>query len=226
MKLALLTLPAELAAYREQLLACIDSDKRRRLLRYRHQEDRDRSMLADIFIRYTVMRAFGLRNRDIAFQIGEWGKPALQLPVPFHFNCSHAGIYVAAAIAEEPVGCDIEIVERADLGVARLVFTTDECRSLLEREGFERDREFYRLWTRKESYVKATGKGIGESLPSYGVLGDRVSGDEAWAVRSYNVEPDVQIAVCCASRNFPERVEKVDTLPMLRAFLQLVAKEG
>jgi 4'-phosphopantetheinyl transferase len=74
------------------------------------------------------------------------------------------------------VGLDLEIVDaRRDAGqllkIARRFFAQDEIRYLVERVGstdFKRD--FYRVWTRKEAYVKYLGRGIGHGLSTFSVV--------------------------------------------------------
>ena len=72
MDIYLLPLPDRMEEFRENLLACIDAEKRHRLLRFRQLDDVDRSLIADIFIREAAIRRFGLRNQEIRFGIGSW----------------------------------------------------------------------------------------------------------------------------------------------------------
>ncbi len=220
MKIYLLAMPDRIAEYRGSLMTCIDPEKRQRLLRFRHLDDLDRSLIAEIFIRSEVIRRFGLRNRDIHFESGTWGKPFLSLPAPFQFNCSHSGHYVLCVISEDPVGCDIEMTKEADMGVASLVFSTKECESLREVSGEKRNWLFHRLWTRKESFIKATGEGLTNSLQKFTVLEDRVAEAEAWVLHSYELAEDYQIAVCSEKGLFPKEIQRVDTLEMLKFFLE------
>jgi 4'-phosphopantetheinyl transferase len=46
------------------------------------------------------------------------------------------------------------------MAVARRVFADDELDTLEPLPPAERRREFYRLWVRKEAYLKATGEGL------------------------------------------------------------------
>lgn len=71
------------------------------------------------------------------------------------FNISHSGNIVACAIAYAPVGLDLEKVRIYPREIVYDFFCEEEIVYSLQNE-----RNFYKLWTRKESYLKATGEGI------------------------------------------------------------------
>jgi len=90
---------------------------------------------------------------------GKHGKPF----VPGHevrFNLSHSGALTVCAFARgREVGIDVERENRKvePLKLAQRFFAPDEAEAV--RNG---GREvFFRLWTRKEAYLKALGLGIG-----------------------------------------------------------------
>ena len=66
---------------------------------------------------------------NIRFYQGKNGKPLSDLP--YFFNCSHSGEYVACAVSRREIGVELE--------------------SLPQEEW---DRAFLRLWTMKESWIK------------------------------------------------------------------------
>ena len=79
---------------------------------------------------------------------------------------SHTKGAVLAAAGSTPVGADIQrIMEKDFEGVAKRVMKPEEL-SLITRSKSP-EREFARLWTLKESYVKFTGEGISalEAVP-------------------------------------------------------------
>lgn len=86
------------------------------------------------------------------------------------FNVAHTDGLALIAIAAVPLGVDVERVEPvaaeefADL--VEFVLTDDERDELDRLPEPERVSAYYRVWTRKEAYVKATGEGIaGRPLP-------------------------------------------------------------
>ena len=92
----------------------------------------------------------------------ECGKPYLK-DCSLQFNVSHSGEYLAIAVSEQPVGIDIQEPRTIREGTYRKVVQPQE-RELI---GEERERDFLRLWTLKESFVKAEGKGLGIPMKDY-----------------------------------------------------------
>jgi len=103
---------------------------------------------------------------SLVFALGPGGKPELAGPAPpdVHFSLSRSGDRCVIAVsAAGPVGIDLEEVrEMPELeGIVRSRFAPDEAAEILALSGEQRLRAFYRCWTRKEAYLKATGAGIG-----------------------------------------------------------------
>lgn len=100
--------------------------------------------------------------QDAAVSFGRYGKPRLCEYPKIHFNLSHAKDLAVAVFADTDVGCDVEQEEQSDLTLAERFFCSCEYEDLMRfQESEARDREFCRLWTLKESFVKATGLGLG-----------------------------------------------------------------
>jgi 4'-phosphopantetheinyl transferase len=145
--------------------------KRNRFNALRGVKDRLRLLAGDLLIRETLAAALHCGAAEIKLSTGEHGKPYCANVQNVHFNLSHSGRYVIAALSDEEVGVDIEeikpLTSQADM--AR-VFMSDTERSRYESlPAFQRQSQFYRLWTAKESYIKFTGKGIFEDLGSISI---------------------------------------------------------
>ena len=94
-----------------------------------------------------------------------------------HFSLSHAGSWALCAVSDRPAGCDVERLGRGDPRIPGRFFHPEE-RAALEAAGdpAKWDRLFGRIWTRKESYLKATGEGISAPLSGFSVLVDPPGG--------------------------------------------------
>ena len=96
-------------------------------------------------------------KQDSQVFVDERGKPRIE---GLEINLSHSGNLVICAVSEQPVGCDVEEVRKAPRGVAERYFSRAEQKYLNRFVGEQYDREFFRFWTMKESYVKMTGEGL------------------------------------------------------------------
>lgn len=113
------------------------------------------------------------------------GKPFLKEFPGIQFNLSHSGPYGVCAISGAPVGVDVELVRPLRRDVAKRFFTSTE-QGWLERHPPE---EFFRLWTRKESFSKALGKGLTLPMGSFSVLDEVLYRDgAAWYFSSHPLE--------------------------------------
>lgn len=154
------------ALYR-QTAAELSAARREKAERFRFRRDRNMSLGAGILLARGLAER-GLAEKDCTYTFGPQGKPYVSGHPEICFNLSHSGGKVVAAFAEEEVGCDIERIKPANFGIARRFFSEEE-RKLLEDTADEEARNalFFRIWTAKESYIKAIGRGFAEALPSF-----------------------------------------------------------
>lgn len=89
----------------------------------------------------------------------QYGKPAFSEHPELKFNLSHCDGLAVCLISDHECGVDIEPKRHIRSGIIRRVFTQEEQQILAESE--QPDWTFTKLWTLKESYVKAIGRGIG-----------------------------------------------------------------
>lgn len=90
----------------------------------------------------------------------KYGRPFL--PIDIEFNISHSGSYVLCAISKGVrLGVDIEEKKDIDINSFKSVFTEDEFKHIVESSNSIDS--FYRLWSVKESVIKADGRGL--SIP-------------------------------------------------------------
>ena len=87
------------------------------------------------------------------------------LPEDVSYNLSHSGNYVMCAYSTHPgarVGCDLEMLGEFREKTARRFFCQEEYAYILKEEREEERRNlFYRFWVLKESFLKATRRGMG-----------------------------------------------------------------
>lgn len=105
-----------------------------------------------------LWRKYGLAPEALCLGAGAHGKPYLKGRDGIQFSISHTSGMVVCAMGPLPIGVDVEHLRPVKERVARKVFSPAELRWF---EGNGRgEKEFLRLWTLKESYVKTTGDGL------------------------------------------------------------------
>jgi 4'-phosphopantetheinyl transferase len=144
----------------------LDQAERERAARFHFDRDRGHFVVARALLRQVLGRHLGEAPEALSFGYSPQGKPFLRDRPDLHFNLSHAGdrLMIAVSLGGR-LGIDVEQARADDVvaSVSPLVFSGPE-RRLLERLDPEMRREcFTRFWTRKESYIKADGRGM--SLP-------------------------------------------------------------
>lgn len=101
------------------------------------------------------------------------GRPvASARPEGWHLSLSHSGGLSGCAVSGQPgIGLDLEPLDRHPhwQKVVRRWFTPDEQAWLLANNSHE---DFLRVWTLKEAWLKATGRGIAGNLQTLEVRSD------------------------------------------------------
>ncbi len=155
----------------ERLYVSLPDWRREKLLACRNNKQKILSAGAG----YLLAPAFGVFGIDamsarVAHDAD--GKPYLVDHPGIFFSLSHSGSMAMCAVADAPIGCDIQSVSevRHSEAVARRFFTRREQEQWAACS--EPRREFARLWTLKESYVKYLGCGIAKCpLDSFDIVG-------------------------------------------------------
>ena len=164
---------------------CAVSDERQKKAdRFRFRKDRNLCLGAGVLLRFALREA-GVLEENPTYRTGENGKPYLFSYPNIFFNLSHSGSFVLCALSGVDVGCDIEKMEDAELALAKRFFTPGEYAAIASRPSeAERADRFYRIWTLKESFLKATGLGLRLPLNGFEILSD----GEAVSIRQ-DVDP-------------------------------------
>lgn len=196
-----------------KLLQYLSIEKRDRIIRLRNIEDAKMTLFGDVLVRIIVCNRFGIKNKDIVFDKNEYGKPFLKGFNNFHFNISHSGGWVVCATHSLPVGIDIEKVKQANLKIAEHFFSEYENNDLTCKDSSEKLSYFYDLWTLKESYIKAEGKGLFIPLNSFsisinnsGITLKTAGGLKQCCFKQYSFQSDYKLAICGYEDNFSEEI--------------------
>lgn len=193
----------------KDLLSYVSGYRRNRIIRYKNEQDQKRSMLAELLLQKVAMTKMGLKNAVI--RRNRYGKPYINNVENFHFNLSHSGHYVAIAVSERRIGIDIEKKETVDYRIAERFFCKKEAQTIFSCSSEqERADAFYRIWTLKESYVKAIGKGLSIPFSSFEFdIGDKIKVNDSKQRVIFHFYhtfiQDYSLAVCYVEQDFNSR---------------------
>ena len=165
--------------------AALPEWRRRKADALRREADRRRSVAVWLLLRRTLS-GLGVDADTLPVAENACGKPAFVPSVGLHFSLSHAGDRVMAAVSDAEVGCDVERVAPVGNGMLDAALTAAERTGLLRLQGSSRDQEFFRLWVRKESYVKAVGLGMSIEPSSFSASGAPPAPDWTWLDLSFD----------------------------------------
>lgn len=145
-------------------LECVDNARKEKISKLKLRKDKNLSLGAGLLLEQAFKRA-GIEKGEII--IGKNGKPYIKNS-DFYFNLSHSGNYAVCAAAPYPIGCDIELREDVNLSIAERFFKSEEYEDIISDKNSTE--KFYRYWTLKESFMKATGLGMSLPLDSFSVV--------------------------------------------------------
>ncbi|GAB1404865.1 MAG: 4'-phosphopantetheinyl transferase superfamily protein [Lentimicrobiaceae bacterium] len=200
---------------RPELLKLLPAQTCNKVNAFHHSNDSQRSLLGELLARQLLKKATGGPLPHEAFMPGEKGKPAHQGIQGVHFNITHSGEWVAVAISSNHVGVDVEKIRRIPDGVARRFFSELENQWLdAAKNEDERKEIFFTLWTLKESFLKAIGKGLTKSLSSFTILQKEnhefvLEQDEetlGYHLHTYPFREGYKLSVCAKNKAFKQEV--------------------
>lgn len=154
---------------------CLAADETARADRFRFDRDRRRYVVTRGVLRTLLGHVLGLAPEEIGLRYGPEGKPALATVhgSKVQFNVAHSHEVALLALARRAaVGVDVEYMrELVDAQqIARRFFSAQEVASLLATPAEQQETAFFRIWTRKEGFIKATGKGLSQPLGAFDVM--------------------------------------------------------
>lgn len=165
----------DLPADRRDAVATVLSERERaRAARFRRERDAHRWSVARGALRHILGEALGVASAGLEFDEGEHGKPSVRGAGArgLAFNLSHSGGMALVAVTDgHEIGADVEeIVAMDDMSlVAERHFAPEERAALFALPEPERLDAFFRIWTRKEAYIKAIGHGLSHPLDRFAV---------------------------------------------------------
>ena len=198
----------------------LSSDELTRASRFHFSRDRQRFVAGRALLRTILAGYLRTDANGLTFSYSKKEKPSLasdHAESGVTFNVSHSGgIALLAFTRGREIGVDVEQVRQdSDLqAIARRVFSMHEQNQLAALPAEKRIDAFFRCWTRKEAYIKATGDGLSLPLNQFDVslevgeanalVATRPDSSEAghWLLREVPAGSGYMAAVCVRGKSW------------------------
>lgn len=195
----------------EQLSATLSTDERARAERFYFPQHRQRFTVARGILRQILGHYLNIAPERVEFAYNSRGKPKLnpKNATGLQFNLSHCeGLALYGLTGDRPIGVDLERLRPVE-DLERLVerfYSSAEFAVICDLPAELRKIAFFRGWTAKEAYLKATGEGLAGGLDQVEVSlnpGEplrllKLPGNGAascWSLFSPDVHPDYIAAI-------------------------------
>jgi 4'-phosphopantetheinyl transferase len=207
--------------YLPQLFQCLNNQEQIRANSYVRVVDAKRYIIC----RATLKRLLALYSNksvvEIELQYRDNRKPFLTSDdLKPEFNVTHSGDLAMIAIGNDDVGIDLEMVEN-DFSYGEILdhfFSKAEINAI--RTATAPRNLFYKLWTRKEALLKATGVGIINALNEVEVLngprkldGRLIGSDKDFKISSFSVDDAYVASVSTTAIDLKFYHVNLQTLP-------------
>jgi 4'-phosphopantetheinyl transferase len=156
----------------------LSDEERGRADRFYFEPVRQRFVACRVVLRHCLARCLNRDPVEIVFEYGPHGKPQLsaaQNRDRLSFNVAHSADVALIAIGWNcELGADVEAISSPASwrSIAQRFFAPSEWTQLQELPEALQPAGFYRAWTGKEAYMKATGRGMSLPLGRFAVCVD------------------------------------------------------
>ena len=147
------------------LLKSTTAFRRKRIESIADEDDRKRTVAGELLPREMLAGRLGVTPEQVPMDWEENGKPQVG-ESGFYCSISHSGPFVVCAVADCPVGVDVEVIRSADEKFIRRTCSQQE-QAYIRYGDADCFRRFWECWTAKEALFKLTGKGPLLTLSSF-----------------------------------------------------------
>ena len=145
----------------DDALKKVSIQRREQALKFAHEGGRRLSLAVYLLLMEGLQKEYGITEPPV-FEYLEGGKPIIKGHHEIHFNFSHSGNVALCAIANQPVGADIEMPRKITPSLVSYTMNEEE-RAIIASEP-DQIMTFLSFWTQKEAVLKLTGEGIRSDL--------------------------------------------------------------
>lgn len=176
-----------------RLLKNEEIDKHARIFK---QSDKNIFLTSQVMKRVLCGLYLKISPAETNFLFTEHKKPYVSGFPNFHFNISHSGDWVVFLFSSSPCGIDIEKI-KPDFDFEGMMPSVFHPREIDWINGQpDRNRAFFKLWTMKESLLKAQGTGLIDDLNQWDLTSTQTMPDPDWHVQTFSVGEDYYLSTC------------------------------
>ena len=187
----------------ETYLQILNPEEQRKIKKYKKWDDAQLTLLGRLLL-MRGLSSFGYKHTEFQLEFTASNKPFIQNGP--HFNISHSGQFVVCAISEHhDVGIDIERIAPINIQELKDQWSNVEWQTLSASK--DPIRLFYNYWTKKESVVKADGRGLGIPLREVDVTSNITAlHNRQWFLTEVLINPDY---VCHVASQIKDSVQVI-----------------
>lgn len=184
----------------KKLLKELDLQRLSRIVR---QEDKNIFLSSQVMKKIICGQYLNCPPEEVFFAYTENKKPFISDKSDFHFNVSHSGNWLVMVFSRNPCGIDVEKIQ-PDFdfeGVIRITFHPEEIGYILQNP--DHSNAFFRIWSIKESFLKATGVGLIDNLNELNMMQNSkaLARLNAWQIQSFIIDGNYWCSLCFQSNN-------------------------
>ena len=177
------------------MLPRVSEQRRTQALQYKHAFGQYACLKSYLMLQDLLREHYGIEG-NLLFTYNEYGKPELDLraaneagctPKPY-FSISHCKQAIAVAVADTPIGIDIETLRHPSESLIEKTMNEQEQEQIAAADSM--DEMFTALWTRKEAVLKYLGTGIVDDL--HNVL----SNTNNFSISTFRASPTTLCSIC------------------------------
>ena len=194
----------------DKFFQILSDDEKLRVKTFHFKKDKECFLIGRGILRLLLSAYLGIKPYDVEFYYGTNGKPFLNMTSNVNFNLSHSQkLLVLSFSRNRMIGVDIEYIQLIDIkNIVERFFSPIEYKMFEGINESDRLISFFKWWTRKESFIKAIGKGMTQCFREFDVtvlpdheakiLNIRNEANEAasWSLHDIIIDPDYSCCVC------------------------------
>jgi 4'-phosphopantetheinyl transferase len=178
--------------------------------RLRRKTSQLNSLVGLELLKYALKENGFSHNKIKDIEYNTDGKPFI--PDTFHFNLSHSNNIIVLACFKNEIGIDIEQIREVDSSKLSAFLSEKEINEISQSDN--PNMLFADIWTKKEAFVKAIGKGIAKTPFSQILISENSISylDKKYSCTKINIQDKMSSHICVEQNNTPFTIKQVSVL--------------